>query len=890
MKCTDKCSRNFLSYLIPPAITLLFLLITFFVKDIFPFGAETIAKAHDSADLAQTYVPYYTHIWDFLHGKTSLFFSFLSGGGISMMGNISFGALLSPLNLFFYLVPRGQIMEYMSIFLMIKTALMSFAAYCYFKKRFNCPTFYSVLFSVAYALSGYVMMYYVHIMWLDSAIVFPFLLLSAENVLRGKKLYPFVIFFTLTLVLNLYIAFMVSLFLLLAGGAYLFLVTPKEIRGISSLRFIFGAAGSVLLSAFINVPAAMQLLFSKRASLVTGVDAVIFNTSFSVFSHKLFVFAGLGFALTLLIRFFFKQEKDIKLKWFCALAILIPALPVIFENINLVWHLGSYFGPANRMGFISIFIVLAVCAYAVSKYGDGLKRTAQSKLFNLFLIGCNVLAAVSITAIFYRLDGDINQIIRQEPKLFFVMGISALAFVLALMIKHKKIRYACISSVFSVLTLCLCLGFVSPDGRYIKNKNADAYIGETLSLREQEDIENATFDENALERIKAFDNQFGSNYSFILSKAALSGWSHSLQMEIQAIARSFGYTRCELRLSDNGGTLFSDALLAFKKTVSRQELSDKLYTLQSEGNEFDVYKNNYTMPFSVLADSSIMNIGADYRKDAFAFSNEVYSALTADKEPLFEELTDNGVTSGNTVSFEIPVTGEQVLYYFNNDFNEENTCTIKVNGAFVNVPYFRNTTNTSYPSYNNNGILTLGVFKDETVKVELTYTSSENIPSGDTSSFALMPLDKLQAVCDAQYAYGDYAKAGFASLSIKKTVTDTTHNMLLIPTYHDSGWSCTVNSQPCEIKTAINGFMCIELSEGENTIELSFTPVGFRAGLLISLIALILTLALIIFYKFKPFKVSAVLGKLFTGIFYAASGFVFLTVYVLLILVTLLFV
>lgn len=892
MKTISAKIKLLFPYFVPSIITILFLCITFFIKGVFPFGTTTIANAHASSDLAQSYIPLYTHFWDFLHGDASLFFSFLSGTGGNTAASISFLSLFSPLSLLLYFVPRSQIMEYMSVFLMLKTALMSFAAFYYFKKRFNCPFFYSLLFSVAYALSGYVMMYYVHIMWLDSAILLPFLLLTAENALCGKKLYPFIILFTLTLIMNLYIAFMISLFLLITGGAYLLLVTPKHIKGIASLRFIIGAFASLLMSAFVNIPAALQLFSSKRASLNTGIDGIFFNTSFGMFSHKLFVFVGLGFALTLLIRFFFKQEKNIKLKWFCAIAILVPSLPVIFENINLIWHLGGYFGPANRMGFISVFAILAVCAYAVSKYGDSLSRTAKSKLFSLFLIGCNILAIACIAAIFYRLDGNINLIIKQQHKLFFIFGISSLSFVLALMIKSTKIRHTCISAVFSVLTLCLCLGFIAVDSEYIQGEQSDAYIADTLELRSQLDIENASYSENVLNKVKNEDGTLNSNYSYILSKSALSGWSHSLQLEIQAIARSFGYTRTELRLSDNGGTAFSDAIFGFKKTATHSSLPNKLYTLESSQNGMNVYSNNFTLPFGLLTDASINSIDANYRTDAFDFSNEISSALSETTEPLFKKINTEGLSQikDNIVSYEIYVDGDQVLYYFNNDRLEDNSCTIKVNGELLNIPYYGNTSNTKYPVLYNNGIITLGVFKNETVNVELTFASSEDIPSSETASFALMSLDKLNNLSKIQYSYGDNASADFNSMSISKTVTDSNRNMLLIPMYPDSGWACKVNSEPAQIQTVLGGFMCIKLNEGENIVELSFTPVGLKLGIIISLITLILTLAFIILFKFKPFVVSSFIGKLSIGIFYTAAGAVILIIYIIPMLITMLFV
>ncbi|MBQ9832316.1 MAG: YfhO family protein [Clostridia bacterium] len=887
-----KFKRSFFHYLIPPTIVTAFLCVVFFIKGVFPFGDVTIANAHASSDLAQLFVPMYTHVWDFLHGDTSLFFTFLSGAGINMAGSISFSGLLSPLNLFFYLIPRAQIMEYMSVFLIIKTALMSVAAFWYFRKRFDCPLFYSILFSVAYALSGYVMMYYVHNMWLDCAILLPFLLYSAENVLRGKKVYPFIICFTLMLILSIYIAFMISLFLLIVGGVYLFLAVNKKDRGHNACRFILGALSSLMISTPITLPATLQLFSSKRATLNAGIDGILFNTDFSSFTHKLTVFLGMGIALVLLLVFFFKHEKNSKIKWLCALAILVPLLPVIFENINLIWHLGGYFGPANRMGFITVFVMLAVCAYSLSKYGDTFIAPAKSTLLNLFILGCCGVAAFSTVAIFSRLDGNINLIINMPQKLFFILGISAISFILAMMLKWKKLRYTCIAIMYSVLTLCMCIGFIAIYPKYIQSEQTDAYISETVKLKEQLEINSASYSENALNRIKDTDSLLTSNYSYILSKAALSGWSHSLALEIQPIMRSLGYTRWEMRLSDSGGTVFSDAVLGYTQAISKTKLSDRLYTLESSQNGMNVYNNNFILPFSILADSSITDLDANYRSDAFAFSNELYSSLVNDKEPLFKTINTSGLLqeNGNIHTYEIHISGEQVLYYFNNDRLEDNACKIKVNGKLLTNPYFGNENNALYPVTYNNGIITLGTFADELVTVELEFSSAEAIPSNDVASFALMSIEKMHALCDVQNTYSTTANAKFNSISISKTVTDADLNMLLIPMYHDSGWSCTVNSKPVSIQTVLGGFMCIELSEGENQIELAFSPTGLNLGLLLALLALIITLVAIITFRFKPFTIPAFIGNIFTAVFYTATALVLLAVYILPILITLIFV
>ncbi|MDE7287471.1 MAG: YfhO family protein, partial [Lachnospiraceae bacterium] len=95
MKLLEKTNKkNFHNYL----YTFLLISLIFFacciIKGIFPFGDARI----DISDFQDQSVPLFYFLWDFLHGKGNLFFSWEVGSGLEFHGVASFLTLLSPFN------------------------------------------------------------------------------------------------------------------------------------------------------------------------------------------------------------------------------------------------------------------------------------------------------------------------------------------------------------------------------------------------------------------------------------------------------------------------------------------------------------------------------------------------------------------------------------------------------------------------------------------------------------------------------------------------------------------------------------------------------------------------------------------------------------------------
>ena len=158
-------------YLIPPLIVLIIISITYFVKNVYPFGNSNIAYY----DMTQQYIPLYSRNYEIAHGNDSIFFSWISG---SDMSNSFPGYVLFPLNWIFFFLNPSSLLRFMGLFLLIKLMLISVAVSIYLKKSYSLSILPHLTLCLTYTFSGYILQYYTNIMFLDSILLFPLLFLA----------------------------------------------------------------------------------------------------------------------------------------------------------------------------------------------------------------------------------------------------------------------------------------------------------------------------------------------------------------------------------------------------------------------------------------------------------------------------------------------------------------------------------------------------------------------------------------------------------------------------------------------------------------------------------------------------------------------------------------
>jgi uncharacterized membrane protein YfhO len=357
-----------LGYLISPIAVMAIFLTIFALKDIYPFGNGVV----DAMDMAQANIPVYYHVWDWLHGSKDLFLDWYTGLSVNMAGSVAMASLLSPFNLFFLFIPRENLHLSMGLFTMIKLMAAAGAMFFCLKKSFKVNAFWLNIFSIAYAFSGYAIMYYSNSQWLDIMAIFPLLMHSLIGLFKNRRTIPYIIILSLCFIINIYISIMVLLFVFFISGIYVIFISKAQRKRLINLGA--GTLMAAAFSAFLVIPAYLQIDASARSSwgggtlwaqylaMMNAPDAIDLGRWFLLFPCAL----PLAITAAGIVKSIKKSNSDKRIAGFWLCGILIVGLPFFFETVSLIWHGGSYMMFPVRFSFIFTFMVIASACYYVS--------------------------------------------------------------------------------------------------------------------------------------------------------------------------------------------------------------------------------------------------------------------------------------------------------------------------------------------------------------------------------------------------------------------------------------------------------------------------------------------------------------------------------------------
>lgn len=365
---------NVLLYLLPSAIVVVGLLVVFSINGIYPFGGGTIAYG----DMAQAYIPKYYHLYDALHGDAPFLYTFQTGTGVSMVSNV---AAFSPLNLFFYFIPRNMIAESMSYFLMMKMALVALTTYIFINKVFKKLDYtYKVIFSVMFAFSGFILQYYSNIMWLDSIVLYPLLILAFLELAHNKRIIPYIVVLTLILIIGIYMGAMILLSLFIIASLYMIFIMSKEERKHCGFYLGIGTAVSFLLSMFSTLPALQCMSVSARTNGAVGDNSfgkIIEELFAEVNMNKLLMLLGAELLIVIFAKLIASYKCHKRYTLFFSFTTLSLIVPIFCEGTNKLWHGGSYADFPMRFAFTLTFVLI----WAASYYFNYTKENAKTKEF-----------------------------------------------------------------------------------------------------------------------------------------------------------------------------------------------------------------------------------------------------------------------------------------------------------------------------------------------------------------------------------------------------------------------------------------------------------------------------------------------------------------------------
>ncbi len=883
-------------YLFTGLISIAIMLVIYAVNGIYPFGSGSVV----CDDMVQQTISNYTYFWDYLHSgfDKSLIFNWETAAGTQVLTTGFY--ILKPWEILFTLLcPRDGIVNGIPFLIIFKMTMAGLSMVYFLRREFKIEPYWQVFLSIAYSFSAFILIYYTNMGWIDAAFMFPFLITALLHMFRTGKWMPYFLMLTYTLLLSIYISYMVFMFLLLVGFLYLAFIQPKETRKMTIIRFGVTSVLALAASAVINVPSVLYMFRSTRYEIKseeTTLDSIlkIFNTTTTYSTTKLTIVllvSSVFLAFIVIMAVNFKKYK--KQCLFFGLSVLLLLLPVFFENINLIWHLGSYVGFPLRYMYMLIFMLVCTAAFVLQNMKDVI-FSIKGKSLIAVIVPAVACAAGGIYLLVTKVYNEVasvnglkyNKLVQEDCDkwMFIAFILLAMFYVFCMFIGIKKVAYVMMAGVLLTevgLLANLSFGTNSDTSERTSMYSLD-FVDDSLEMAEDLELEN-----DNLTRIKDADVRLNSNFPMFFGYPSLSNFTHLVSSDMTSTMEALGYSQIYTRVIDSVGTLLSDALLNMKYTFSERELDEYEYTYLYDIGESHLYENNMTLPVGLLVGQNFMDIDIVENNNVFASNNELYTALTGDESDI---CTTDEFSLDCSEDFEqtVHVDGTKHVYLhvdIENSTANRGAVTILVDGKKVDLTYFGSNINYNYPNNFHNELIDLGVRTDE--DIEIMILSLKNVGSDIKVTVGYFDYTKLESLC--QINADNHAEVTTAAKSLTATVNvSNDETYMFLPVTYDEGWTCKVNGEKVEIDIAMSSFMAIRLNEGENVIEMTYLPYGMKLGAFITVITALIAIAIYIIEKKKPFANDASNKFLivFEKIYYAGMFAVIAIVYAIPVVIT----
>lgn len=857
------------------------------INGLYPFGENTISWG----DMNQQVVPLLLELRNILHGEGSLFYTMQTGGGMNFYGVFLF-FLSSPFSFLSYFVQTGDMKWFMNLLLILKLMTCAVTAAVFFRVRFpNLRQRFGALLAVCYAFSGYTLLFYQNIVWLDVMYLFPLLLLGLDWTLNRRKPLLYILSLCAIMACQFYLGYMVVIFLLLAVAVWVFWAMPKENRGRACACFVGASLVAALLTGVIWVPALLQFMSSAR-----GEGLVESLTSGGLFTYLSTTLPFLCSSAILVVSLFFLRKLRGNRRLQAVLIVfLLCAVPLVLEPVNKMWHTGSYQAFPVRYGFITLFLGFCLTAWVLQRIQPKTlpQHTSSGALIGVWVALVAAVAVEGVLLLYFSgvLDNYLNSLwVGEDSMLLQMLVFLLVGFGLFLLLFTYRYGYFT-RRVFSVL-LCLLMASQMLFSLQVYVGDAANPVAEWQQYTDLEDV----LPEDEVYRVKTDNKYTDANLMGGIGYNNLAHYTSFTTQDYLFTAKKLGYSSYWMEVNSNGGTLLTDALLGNRYTVSQFDYLNIAEDPVYENELYRVYENPLTLSLGLVvgADQVREEIPDLERMQVQQYLYETlldtsggqliipYAPTEVNHIDITQEAGRYSFTWRSRYSsemiYEISVEGQQVLYFdcfdeYSNSLVEDinQSFDIKVNGKTVT---------TNYPNQSVNGLVELGTFEDTTVTVQLQLNKN-----CDCASFGVFGLDVellQQAVeqMEDQQAQITYEGTTFTAFAY----SDQAGQVLYLSIPYDEGFSCTVNGKAVEVQRANSAFMAIPLEQGENTVVLTYTPPGYWAGVILTGMG-VLALIGFLWYQKKNRPPMVRLNRFCVGAVGALGVLCFLAIYAMPVLV-----
>ena len=793
---------------------------------VYPFGDNCILHI----DMYHQYCPFFTEFLNKLQSGGSLQYSWNLGLGSDFVSLYAY-YLASPLNFLILLCPKSHVIEFMTLLIILKISASGLTFFLYIRHHYKLvgkdgrmhknQVIPAIVFSTAYALSGFVAAYSWDIMWMDCIALFPLIMIGLERLVQEKKAGLYYITLALCIFCNYYISIMICIFLVFAF--VLLFVSKKKGKGGAVLRFgwyslLAGASSAILLLpeiAVLSVSGSAEGGFPKTAEFYFNILAELgrgaaVTSVYTGNDHWPNLYAG-AFSLFLVWIYVLNRRISWKEK-VPRIAMLAFFLVSFAENqLDYIWH-GMHFPQAlpGRQSFLYSFVLLSMGFAAVRKRkGTKIWHIAVAAIVSMMLL---------LLAGWYG-DETVTEPVSLVITALFIC-VYAVTFVLTKITgKKKRLAFAQFAVFVAVAELAINMaatGFGTTSRVAYTEKQTD-YENLLETAKEDNEETGSGFYrvEDTERKTKNDDSLYGYASATIFSSLMNLDVSHLFQSLFMEGGKNF--------YCYNGATPLSSSLFSVKYMLSDSALEESPYRtlIGGSGSSF-LYRNNYSLPLGFVMDEQAIANWTSSTADRMASLNSLTSALGAEGQMLYPATCVTDANAGDT-TIDIAEDG---YYYADYVSCTSDTLTVNRSDGWTK----------QYSKTSHRYLIELGECKagDE---IHILNSNMESI------EFQVYQLNEkvVQQAFDTLNAQ-TMQLTDMTDRKIEGKIQVQNAGRLILSVPADEGWTLYVDGKETEIEPLADALVGVHLEKGSYTIKLCYTTPGLKVGAGISLGAVILFL------------------------------------------------
>ena len=791
-------------------------IVAWIAMGLFPLGDQSLCTNDGYAQ----YMPFLSEFWSIFREGGSVFYSWHGGLGGNFYLTIAY-YLMSPFTFLALLFDRTMIPFSANLIIVLKNILVGVLMAWYLPSRLKRPrkAMPAVACAVTYAFSFYFMAYAVNFMWMDSIALVPLMLYGMERIDTRKGRAIYLISLAMAIYMNFYMGAVICIFL--AFYELVILVRLNSRKGwIDFAWFALCSICAALIAGMVLLPV-IQGMLMDNVSRMSPPDFEIFSNAEYFFSRMLpdadivritrdrgdiNIYMGSSCLFLCLLYVFCSRKPWRERLGLSGLCLLYLAATQI-SWLNYAFH-GFYMQRLvpNRFGFI-----IALLA-ALMMFG-GLQRLRKTKFSSMAV-------CAGVSALFFALC-----MLCTDLENWWIAIVLTLA--LAVYLFTAAFGNRTLLCWMILAEACGCLSQAAPGSL------SDSY------MNMQPNLQAAGYTTEGRSDILTCDIV---NAPALYGFKGVSAFNSVINPDTADILGKLGFASGENYYRVFGHTPISDLLLGFNMfAADSDEMVPAPYVAVANIGDLIIWKSPWEMPIA----SDVFNNVDLYSRNKFTNLNELFPGSfnlltpgTTIETSAETEETDEGyslkeIKKGETTIVTIDPIEAKDMYVYGFLSGTQDYEVVK-NGTTIHKD-----------RYEGDIVYVGDVTESDTI--ELCFTAKADREKAD---LRLQFASLTEGAVDRAVYF--LQEGGLKNQKISATGVvgsyDTDEEKDLVFTIpYDPGWSARVNGEDVELTSYKDGFLKIHLQAGHSEISLSYRPMGFDTGVLITTEGIVLAAIILIF-------------------------------------------